>query len=88
MHTLARPKDFCNQARGGGWGDGAGAPDGDAVAPPELPRDAPVTDAAQPHVVHLLKPLWDNADVAVRHDLPTATHCISMTQSHPVSMQS
>lgn len=30
-----------------------GSPDGDAVPPPQLARDAPVLDVLQPEVVHL-----------------------------------
>mmetsp|Transcript_29965 Transcript_29965/g.66349 ORF Transcript_29965/g.66349 Transcript_29965/m.66349 type:complete len:205 (-) Transcript_29965:1398-2012(-) len=41
----------------------------DAVAPPQLPADAPVLDVLQPVVVDLLKPVRDEADVALLHRL-------------------
>mmetsp|Transcript_29964 Transcript_29964/g.66341 ORF Transcript_29964/g.66341 Transcript_29964/m.66341 type:complete len:200 (-) Transcript_29964:1398-1997(-) len=44
-------------------------PHGDAVTPPQLPADAPVLDVLQPVVVDLLKPVRDEADVALLHRL-------------------
>mmetsp|Transcript_18696 Transcript_18696/g.44683 ORF Transcript_18696/g.44683 Transcript_18696/m.44683 type:complete len:798 (+) Transcript_18696:625-3018(+) len=40
-------------------------PDGDPVAPPQLPADAPVLDVLQPVVVDLLEALRDDPDVPV-----------------------
>src|SRR5205807_8986650 len=42
-------------------------PDGDAVAPPELARDAPVADVLHPREVRVLPLLRDEARPAVAH---------------------
>ncbi len=44
-------------------------PDGDAMTPPQLPGDAPVSDVLHPVVVDLGEALGDNADAPVAHGL-------------------
>lgn len=66
--------DISINCKGGmylGWKD---VPDGDAMAPPELPADAPVTNPLQPHIVDLLKAIWHDAQVTIAHCLqPSGT---------------
>lgn len=49
--------------------------DRDAVAPPQLPADAPVPDVLKPPVVDFLEPLRHNLDVTIPHSLQGSTHC-------------
>lgn len=49
--------------------------DRDAVAPPQLPADAPVPDVLKPPVVDFLKPFRHNLDVTFPHSLQGFTHC-------------
>ena len=61
------------RCRGRGPSQQGHAPDGYAVAPPQLPADAPVPYVLQPAVVHALEALRQDADGAACHRLVRRT---------------